>query len=140
MATSVVKTVRCGIAICKHGRAEVLHQLHGGVHGAIDFLVDRLGPHQVREQPYAGAVQPVNDQGKTRKLCGFCRCPNAVMGSSGSYPAITASMRAASATERVMGPASSCVLLMGRIPLRLTRPRVGRMPTKLVADAGDRVD
>ncbi len=53
---------------------------------------------------------------------------------------MTSSMRAASATERVMGPASSCVVLMGRMPLRLTRPRVGRMPTKLAADAGDRID
>ena len=87
-----------------------------------------------------GAAQPIAMARKTRKLCGCCRCPKAVMGSSGSYPAITASMRAASATERVRGPASSCVLLMGRIPLRLTRPRVGRMPTTLVADAGDRVD
>ena len=39
-----------------------------------------------------------------------------------------------------MGPASSCVLLMGSMPLRLTSPRVGRRPTRLVAEAGERID
>ena len=34
----------------------------------------------------------------------------------GSYPAITSSMRAASSTVRVIGPAASCVVLSGMMP------------------------
>ena len=41
-------------------------------------------------------------------------------------------------TVRAIGPTSSCVWLFGTTPLRLTRPRVGRTPTRLFADAGDR--
>ena len=53
----------------------------------------------------------------------------AVAASSGSLPAIAASSAAASATVRVIGPAVSWVELIGRMPVRLTRPTVGRRPT-----------
>ena len=39
-----------------------------------------------------------------------------------------------------MGPAVSCVKEYGTIPARLTRPTVGRIPTKLLADAGERIE
>ena len=32
------------------------------------------------------------------------------------------------------------VQLQNRLPARLTRPRVGRIPTRLLADAGERID
>ena len=50
-------------------------------------------------------------------------------GSSGSLPAIAPSSAAASATVRVIGPAVSCVALIGMMPVRDTRPIVGRSPT-----------
>ena len=53
---------------------------------------------------------------------------------------MTSSMRAASSTVRVIGPISSCVALNGMMPSRLISPRVGRNPTRLVADAGERID
>ena len=37
---------------------------------------------------------------------------------------------------RVIGPAVSWVAEIGRIPVRLTRPTVGRRPTMPCADAG----
>jgi hypothetical protein len=39
--------------------------------------------------------------------------PKAVIGSAGSYPAMTSRMSAASVTVRAMGPTSSCVWLFG---------------------------
>src|SRR5258707_13182874 len=66
--------------------------------------------------------------------------PKAVMGSAGSYPAITSSSSAASVTVRVIGPTSCCVRLFGMTPDLLTRPRVGRTPTRLLAEAGERID
>src|SRR5262245_38965306 len=51
---------------------------------------------------------------------------------SSTYPA--------SSTVRVIGPAASCVVLNGIIPAGLTSPRVGRTPTRLLAEAGDRID
>src|SRR5258707_14317420 len=65
--------------------------------------------------------------------------PKAVMGSAGSYPAITSSSSAASVTVRVIGPTSCCVRLFGMTPDLLTRPRVGRTPTRLLAEAGERI-
>src|SRR5262244_4374293 len=53
---------------------------------------------------------------------------------------MTSRVRAASSTVRVIGPAASCVVLSGMIPARLTRPRVGRTPTRLFAEDGDRID
>src|SRR6202790_5844717 len=64
----------------------------------------------------------------------------AVTGSLGSYPAITSNNLAVSATLRVMGPIVSWVKDTGTIPSRLIKPRVGRSPTKLVADAGERIE
>ncbi len=49
-------------------------------------------------------------------------------------------MRAASMAVRVIGPTSSWVKLLGIRPERLTRPRVGRTPTRLQAEAGERID
>src|SRR5881396_528081 len=43
---------------------------------------------------------------------------------------------AASVTVRAIGPAVSWVCEMGTIPLRLTRPTVGLMPTRPLADDG----
>ena len=40
----------------------------------------------------------------------------------------------------MIGPASSCVVLNGITPFRLTSPRVARKPTRLLADDGDRID
>src|SRR6201999_2572908 len=53
----------------------------------------------------------------------------AVAAPSGSLPAIAGSSAAASATVRVIGPAVSCEAEIGRMPVRLTRPTVGRRPT-----------
>src|SRR5207244_13023643 len=47
----------------QHGGAELLHTLHGVVHGDIDFLVDRLGPQQVGDQTNTCATQPVAIKG-----------------------------------------------------------------------------
>ena len=58
------------------------------------------------------------------------------MGSAGSYPAMTSRMSAASVTVRAIGPTSSCVWLFGMTPPRLTSPRVGRTPTRLLAEDG----
>ena len=63
-----------------------------------------------------------------------------VAGSSGSLPAIAPSSAAASATVRVIGPAVSCVAEIGRMPVRLTRPTVGRSPTSLCAAAGEVIE
>ena len=53
---------------------------------------------------------------------------------------MTSSMSAASVTVRAMGPTSSCVWLFGMTPPRLTSPRVGRTPTRELADEGERID
>src|SRR5580704_2338099 len=63
-----------------------------------------------------------------------------VEGSFGSYPAMISKRRAASATLRVIGPIASWVSETGMIPARLTRPLVGRKPTKALAEAGDRIE
>jgi hypothetical protein len=59
-----------------------------------------------------------------------------VAGSSASLPAIACSWAAASATVLVIGPAVSCDALIGRMPVRGTRPTVGRRPTSPCAAAG----
>jgi hypothetical protein len=53
---------------------------------------------------------------------------------------MTSSSSAASVTERASGPISSWVRLLGMTPARLTSPRVGRIPTRLFAEAGERID
>src|ERR1700693_4558306 len=63
----------------------------------------------------------------------------AVTGSFGSYPAMTSNNVAVSETFLVIGPMVSWVKDTGTIPSRLIKPRVGRSPTKLVADAGERI-
>src|SRR5579864_7077717 len=55
----------------------------------------------------------------------------AVTGSFGSYPTITSSNLAVSATLRVIGPIVSCVNDTGIMPSRLINPLVGRSPTRL---------
>src|ERR1700693_3356858 len=50
---------------------------------------------------------------------------------------MTSKRRAASATVRAIGPTASWVSETGMIPARLTRPRVGRMPTSALAEAGE---
>jgi len=49
-------------------------------------------------------------------------------------------MIATSVTVRVIGPPISCVLESGMIPVRLARPCVPRTPTKLLCEAGMRID
>src|SRR5437868_14304554 len=49
--------------------------------------------------------------------------------SSGSAPASAVINAAASATVRVIGPAVSWLCAIGTMPVRLTRPSVGLMPT-----------
>src|SRR6185312_12622131 len=49
--------------------------------------------------------------------------------SLGSTPVSAPSSAAASATDRVIGPAVSCDAEIGMMPLRLQRPTVGLMPT-----------
>jgi hypothetical protein len=53
---------------------------------------------------------------------------------------MAASSRAASATLRVIGPAVSCECAIGMMPLRLTRPRVGLMPTMPQLEAGETIE
>ena len=47
---------------------------------------------------------------------------------------------AASRTVRHMGPALSCVWEMGMMPLRLTNPTVGLMPTVPLAEEGQTME
>src|SRR5687768_12547497 len=56
--------------------------------------------------------------------------------SSASQPAITDSVAAVSYTDRVMGPARSCVGPRGTIPARETMPCVATMPTRLLYEEG----
>jgi hypothetical protein len=49
-------------------------------------------------------------------------------------------MVATSTTWRPSGPIASCVLDTGMMPLKLSRPRVGRRPTIELADAGERTE
>src|SRR5258705_505 len=53
---------------------------------------------------------------------------------------MASSMRAPSATVRVIGPIASCVKETGTIPARLINPDVGRMPTRLLAEEGERIE
>ena len=69
------------------------------------------------------------------------RCEPAQAGSSGSAAASTLSRSAAaSATERASGPAVSWAGEIGTIPVRLTRPSVGLMPTTPHALAGQTIE
>src|SRR3954468_488040 len=49
-------------------------------------------------------------------------------------------MIAASRTVRVIGPAVSWLCAIGMIPARLTRPTVGLIPTRPLADDGHTID
>src|SRR5262249_1516386 len=60
-----------------------------------------------------------------------------VAGSSGSLPAITSRRSAASRTVRAIGPAVSWLWEMGTVPLRLTRPPVGLIPTSADREQGE---
>ena len=55
-------------------------------------------------------------------------------------PATTVSSAAASATDRVIGPAVSKPSASGMTPARLTSPRVGLTPTSPLTSLGDRID
>ena len=68
------------------------------------------------------------------------RIAPAVAGSAGSLPAIAVSSIAASRTVWVMGPAVSCVWLIGTIPLRETSPTVGFSPTRPFMDDGQLIE
>src|ERR1700724_1796041 len=70
----------------------------------------------------------------------MCPTLKAVTGSFGSYPAMASSIRAPSATFRVIGPIVSWVTETGMIPSRLISPVVGRIPTRLLAEEGERID
>src|SRR6516165_7954443 len=61
-------------------------------------------------------------------------------GSSGSRATIAASTTAASATVRAIGPAVSWLCAMGTMPVRLTRPRVGLMPTTELVFEGETIE
>jgi len=50
------------------------------------------------------------------------------------------STMAASVTLRAMGPAVSWLWLIGTMPLRLTSPSVGLMPTRPLNAAGQRIE
>src|SRR5688572_22373660 len=65
-------------------------------------------------------------------------CPRALFAaaSCSSTPASEVSNSAASATERAIGPAVSCEEEIGMMPLRLTMPTVGLMPTRPFTEAG----
>lgn len=57
-----------------------------------------------------------------------------------SNPASTPSSLAASVTVRAIGPAVSWSAVIGTIPLRLTSPSVGLMPTSMFWPEGLRID
>ena len=63
-----------------------------------------------------------------------------VAASFSSTPCITESKIAASITERVIGPAVSCVCEIGTIPVRLNKPTVGLMPTIPFAEDGQVIE
>src|SRR5438477_4830816 len=72
-------------------------------------------------------------------FAGFRPALNTVSSSLGSYPAITSSILAASCTLRQIGP----VRILSPapiIPFRLTSSSVGASPTRLLTDAGQRID
>lgn len=60
-----------------------------------------------------------------------------VIGSFSSTPVPAPNNMAASCTERVIGPAVSCVAEIGMIPVRLHNPTVGLIPTSAFTEAGD---
>src|SRR5262245_20261548 len=70
----------------------------------------------------------------------MCPALAPVAGSSGSTPAMTDSRTAASVTLRVIGPAVSCWAESGTTRLRLTRPRVGLIPTIPFAPDGHTIE
>ena len=98
---------------------------------------DGLGAVAPDAEP--GAVQRAGVQ-ETGVVGGLARRPAAVAGSAGSGPASAASRAAASATVRAIGPAVSCAAEMGTMPVRLTRPTVGLMPTTPQAAAGETIE
>ena len=53
---------------------------------------------------------------------------------------MTSSAMAASATVRAMGPVLSSCQSKGAMPAMLTRPRVGKMPTRLLVATGMRME
>src|SRR4051812_4087678 len=66
--------------------------------------------------------------------------PTGWRGSRPSYPAITVSISAASATVRVIGPRWSMVSSMGNAPVYGTSPWVGLWPTVPLKALGIRTD
>ena len=70
----------------------------------------------------------------------LCVSASAVAGSSGSLPAIALSKSAASCTVRVIGPAVSCVALIGTTCVRLTIPTVALKPTMPLTLAGQVIE
>src|SRR3954468_16566774 len=70
----------------------------------------------------------------------MCDAAPAVAGSFGSGPAIAPNTRAASVTERTIGPGTSKLGASGRMPKRLTRPSVVFTPTSEFASEGLRIE
>src|SRR5215210_3019641 len=62
------------------------------------------------------------------------------MASSESTPVIAPRRIAASVTVRAIGPAVSWLCAIGMMPLRLTRPRVGLMPTRPQEEEGQTIE
>src|SRR6266568_3464440 len=65
--------------------------------------------------------------------------PSAV-GFCGSVPWITERTSAASVALRAIGPVVSCCAEIGTTPVRLTRPRDGRTPTRPLIPDGQRIE
>ena len=65
---------------------------------------------------------------------------SAVIGSASSFPASTPSKIAASVTVRAIGPAVSWLCAIGMIPVRLTSPSVGFIPTNPLLFAGETME
>ena len=63
-----------------------------------------------------------------------------VAASEGSAPDIAASRSAASVTVRAIGPAVSWLWAIGTMPVRLTSPSVGLMPTSELTCEGETID
>ena len=66
--------------------------------------------------------------------------PRVVAASSGSDPIRAASSTIASVTVRAIGPAVSWLCAIGTMPLRLTSPSVGLMPTSELLFDGETID
>ena len=118
-----------------HGAA-LLHHLDGGVRERVS---GRTRPKQaVSDDTNPRALEPVGFEclrvvvldARTCRRRGIC----------GSGAASTVSSAAASATDRAIGPAVSWLCAIGTIPVRLTSPTVGLIPTSPLTFEGETID